>query len=578
MRNHKNSPASPSGLAQRRRSLSQRPVVEGLEGRTLLSAGGLDPTFNSTGYKTITLPSEGNAIGVINAMTLQDINGQEKIVLVGYEQSDPNVQQSDFVVIRLDANGQLDTSFADGTGIRIVDFPDASGVSGEDQANAVTIDSNNNILVAGSMTTSGGDTDFAVARLTPNGALDTSFGDDDGLGDGLQTGKTSFTVGQGDGFGNFNATAYGIGIDGFGNILVGGSCQYKANGDMSFCVARLTTAGQLDTTFGSGWGWRAYNIVAGTDDNAYAVAITDGQVLIAGSAQASPGSTSDIGIIDLDSSGNYNTEFGGGTGAVTIPDVLGANSSIYASAIAVQPRHPRDRPGRDTRSEGQRQRQHVLRAPAQQRRLGRHEFQWSRPDGGQFRQRRGRQSHGRDGRGGAAQRPDRGRRLGPGEWPLRLRRGPAQRQRLARFLLRHRGPVDPDPRPQQRQLRPGRPGSARRSDPRGRLRRPPELAGQAHRGPGQREQQQLRGWRRRQQRRRQQRRRQQRRRQQRRRWLQPGIRITRHIGAGPRPLRCSSASSGSSRAAGSTRSCSDSASCSTVPSTRAGRIRPATIS
>jgi uncharacterized delta-60 repeat protein len=134
---------------QPRRRASRTFAVEPLEDRRLLSAGGLDPTFNSTGYKMITLPSEGNAIGVINAMALQNINGQEKIVLVGYEQSDPNVQHSDFVVIRLDSNGQLDTSFADGTGIRIVDFPDAIGVNGEDQANAVTIDSNNNILVAG---------------------------------------------------------------------------------------------------------------------------------------------------------------------------------------------------------------------------------------------------------------------------------------------------------------------------------------------------------------------------------------------------------------------------------------------
>src|SRR5439155_9061409 len=80
-----------------------------------------------------------------------------------------------FAVQRFNANGTLDTSFGN-LGRQFISF--GSGSAG---ASAVAIDRFGRIVVAGTANPFG-DADFAVARLTPSGQLDTSFD-----GDGRRT-------------------------------------------------------------------------------------------------------------------------------------------------------------------------------------------------------------------------------------------------------------------------------------------------------------------------------------------------------------------------------------------------------
>ena len=71
---------------------------------------------------------------------------------------------------RLTTSGALDTSF-DGDGKQTVDFG-----STQDLGYGVAVDRHDNVLVAGWSDQGGAtgyDYDFAVARLTPSGALDS---------------------------------------------------------------------------------------------------------------------------------------------------------------------------------------------------------------------------------------------------------------------------------------------------------------------------------------------------------------------------------------------------------------------
>src|SRR5206468_3303346 len=78
----------------------------------------------------------------------------------------------DFAIARLNSDGTLDNTF-NGNGLLTIDF---AGFA--DQANAVTIQGDGAIVIAGSAhPISSGDSDFAFVRVLPfSGALDPNFG------------------------------------------------------------------------------------------------------------------------------------------------------------------------------------------------------------------------------------------------------------------------------------------------------------------------------------------------------------------------------------------------------------------
>ena len=96
------------------------------------------------------------------------------------------------------------------------------------------------IILAGSaQMSSGGDYDFAVARLTSSGSLDTSFG---------TGGKVTTAFNNG---GSDNDGANAVAIDNSGRIVAAGGAQFSSGGDYDFAVARYTSTGVLDTSFSS---------------------------------------------------------------------------------------------------------------------------------------------------------------------------------------------------------------------------------------------------------------------------------------------------------------------------------------
>ena len=125
-------------------------------------------------------------------------------------------------VVRLKANGALDTSF-DGDGRKLFSW----GAIG--RVTAVVVAPNGKLLLAGFSGPEGGD--IKVARLSANGAFDTTFG-----AGGIATV-------------DFGATEFGEAMarQADGRILVAG--RSSPSGAV---VARLRATGVLDPDFGSG--------------------------------------------------------------------------------------------------------------------------------------------------------------------------------------------------------------------------------------------------------------------------------------------------------------------------------------
>ena len=121
------------------------------------SNGSLDTTFSGDGKLTTSIGSGGD-LG--QAVTVQS---DGKIIVAGQSSSAGN----NFGVVRYLADGTLDTSF-NGTGIVDQNF----GGSSDDRAIGVLVQSDGKIVVAGTSTI-GGDYDFAIARYTTTGAIDT---------------------------------------------------------------------------------------------------------------------------------------------------------------------------------------------------------------------------------------------------------------------------------------------------------------------------------------------------------------------------------------------------------------------
>jgi uncharacterized delta-60 repeat protein len=196
------------------------------------SAGALDTTFGTGGIVRTAF-----AQASLNAVALQ---ADGKIVVGGFTQS-PQV----FTVARYTAAGTLDGSFGS-AGIV------TTSAGGNSEVFGLAIQPDGKIVAAGK-----GGGDFVVVRYNPGGSLDLSFN---------FTGVVTTSFG-----GDEGATAVKLQSDGK-IVVVGAGTNYG--------IARFTTSGVLDSTFGVG-GKVSTNV--GNTDQARGVAVdTSGNILVAG--------------------------------------------------------------------------------------------------------------------------------------------------------------------------------------------------------------------------------------------------------------------------------------------------------
>jgi uncharacterized delta-60 repeat protein len=198
------------------------------------TAGSLDPTFGTGG-----IVMQNGLFESQNVMPLTAIEqpGGDIVVILGINNI---IATEAFGLVRFTSEGRLDTTF--GTkGVTMVTFTDFIN-----EPSSVAVQPDGDIVVVGFSETTSGGFNFAMARFTPNGQLDDTFGNG-----GLVTVQPP----------GIQPSAMVVMVQPNGQIIEGGSVIGINNETPGGTVlGRFNSDGSLDTTFGT---------------NGFAVASTD---------------------------------------------------------------------------------------------------------------------------------------------------------------------------------------------------------------------------------------------------------------------------------------------------------------
>jgi len=215
--------------------------------------------------------------GTNGYVTSASIQSNGKIIIIGNFTTFNGIARKR--VARLNSDGSLDKSFDPGSG--------ANGV-----ISSTSIQNDGKIIIAGNFTTYNSIAINRIARLNPDGRLDTSF-----------------NVGSG-----ADSYVYATDIQKDGKILIAGSFTNFNNKDINY-LARLNQNGSLDNTF-----------ILETGANYSLSKITiqkDGKILVGGNF-SSYNSIAKIRLVRLNSDGSLDPQFNQGKG----PD-----SQLFDAAI-----------------------------------------------------------------------------------------------------------------------------------------------------------------------------------------------------------------------------------------------------
>jgi uncharacterized delta-60 repeat protein len=189
----------------------------------------------------------------------------------------------DYALGALRPNGKLDSGFGDPPNHVVVD-----GISGDDQVNAMASAPGAHFYIA-ARSTSGMDR-FGVARFAASGALDPGFGG----------GTTTTTIGN-------NAEPRAIAVQKNGRAVVVGRADI--GGVNQIALVRYLTSGLPDPAFG---GDGVVTTKIGKDAEALGVEVArNGRIVVAGT-DVRPGNTSEAVILRYRPNGSLDPSFGSG--------------------------------------------------------------------------------------------------------------------------------------------------------------------------------------------------------------------------------------------------------------------------
>ena len=246
----------------------------------------LDASFSGDGKTTRRVG--GNLDGATDVAVQPD----GKIITIG---SIVGTGSRDFLVVRYNSDGGIDTSFGDGGSV-ITDFG-----GGTDQPRAIVLQADGKIVVGG-FGSLGPGSYFNLVRYNADGSLDTGFGNG---------GKTIASFGE-------SSSLRGLAIQADGKIVgVGGATTV---GQTTFALVRYNTNGVLDTSF-------SFDGQVTTSTGGYADAVViqpDGKIIAAGG-------TGQFELVRYHTDGSLDTNFHG-DGKVETP----IGDSVNGSGIALQ--------------------------------------------------------------------------------------------------------------------------------------------------------------------------------------------------------------------------------------------------
>ncbi|OIN13828.1 DUF4347 domain-containing protein, partial [Oceanisphaera psychrotolerans] len=254
----------------------------------LTATGELDSSFGSGGL--VTTDVSGSSTEYAYRLVHQP---DGKIVVAGVANG------TDILVLRYNDNGVLDSTFGGGDGIVT-----ASGMAtgGSLSVPSLALQDDGKIVVAGYAESNYMDwmtktmittESVALVRFTEAGVLDTGFGTN-----GVVT-NTALDWSE----------VKDVAVQSDGSILVAGNKSISGNG-VDFVMARFTSSGSLDSTFGNSG---QINTDVGNANN-YVSAMTlldNGALVLVGSAHN--GSNDDIAVAHYNSDGSLNINLSGET-------------------------------------------------------------------------------------------------------------------------------------------------------------------------------------------------------------------------------------------------------------------------
>ena len=281
--------------------------------------GSLNTAFGSGGI--VPQLFAGSSGGLLQGAALEPMGttGDSKILLAGSDYG-----QYGMALMRLNANGTLDTTFGN-NGQVVTPIPESSSNLSGEHAQGVAVTSSGQIVVAGADNST---STVLLARYNANGTLDTTFGKG-----GIVT--TAFPP---------SALGFGLAmtLQPDGKIVVVGSDQNAG------LVLRYNANGSLDTTFGNGGiVTTALNVGASPSTRYNAVAVypntgtaNDGKIIVAGSLWNTPGAPQNEKrylAVRYNPDGSLDSSFGGGAGYEVINDPKYAYPMEMPQAIAIEP-------------------------------------------------------------------------------------------------------------------------------------------------------------------------------------------------------------------------------------------------
>lgn len=235
--------------------------------------GSLDNSFGSAG-----IVSNPTGLGTLLDM---DVQSDGKIVSVGAETTSwyPHIK-----ITRINANGSPDISFGSNGTVT------TSVVDGE-EIQSLCIQSDGKYLVAGHGV-SGTSTVVVVARYNSNGSLDNTFG---------SMGTMTYQPGINESYATEIEELPG------GSILVSGSASNGNN--LDFCVFKISNTGVIDNSFGIN-GIATASLGAWADVCNSMVVLSDGKIILGGTAATNVNGDTDFGLIKFNANGTIDNIYG----------------------------------------------------------------------------------------------------------------------------------------------------------------------------------------------------------------------------------------------------------------------------
>jgi uncharacterized delta-60 repeat protein len=264
----------------------------------LNSDGSLDTSFGAGGTSRLDLSTVAG--GTRDTVSGLAVDGSNRPVVFGSKRADGDRLDSDRVVVRLTAQGALDTTFGT-NGVHSLNIGNLN-----DTPKHGIIDPDGKIVMSGytSQPTGAGSQSanrIVLSRLDANGALDNTFGWK-GVVNSAPFGAQSATNPE---WGMVEA--YAVGRQSTGHYVTTGYGRRAASGQVDLVSFRYTATGELDTAWGTN-GVVLKNLANDNDRGRHMVVLKDDRVLMVGSGIANAGKISAMAYM-VDANGDEDTTF-----------------------------------------------------------------------------------------------------------------------------------------------------------------------------------------------------------------------------------------------------------------------------